>query len=671
MTFLQPWMLWGLPLLLIPVIIHLVNRLRHRPQRWAAMRFIISASRSSINQAKLRQFLVLLFRVLAVTALVFFLSRPLVGGWLGWALSPAPEVILLVLDRSASMETQPQGTGPSRREQAITLFSQGLKQYQGASRVVLLDSATRTARELPALEALSEPAFTGPTDTQADLPDLLVKAYQYLVDTKSGAAEVWIASDLQSSNWKPEDARWERVVRQFESLPQRVRFRLLALDTVPRGNTSVTLVDALRRSRGGNAELAVTLDLQRLTPSTDPIILNATLNRASQEYRIDLTEQSLRWRQVIPLSDTAQTGWGSFEIAADANLRDNTAYYVFEPEKPMHALVVTSQPARAVVLQLAAADFSGDQLIPAKTITPARFPQEDLSNVTLLVWEGALPDSAAAAQITHFVQTGGMVIFFPTAASAGQQFSGMGWGQLVNAPEEQPFRIAKWNAIDGPLARTEEGMELPMRQLDVSRRAAIAGTGTPLASFEDGSAFLVRQNLGQGMLYFCATAPDSGWSSLADGYVLVPMIQRLHQDGARRLNAASFLECGSDQLSREARQWEPVDANVSKDPTLSAGVYRAENRLVAVNRPAAEDGIETLSQDRARGLFGNLSLKLLQEQGGANDRLQGEAWRFFVMAMLIFLLVEGLLLIPRKESEEQPTPARPRPAQAEMAETLT
>ena len=31
MTFLQPFILWGLPLVLLPVIIHLINRMRHRP----------------------------------------------------------------------------------------------------------------------------------------------------------------------------------------------------------------------------------------------------------------------------------------------------------------------------------------------------------------------------------------------------------------------------------------------------------------------------------------------------------------------------------------------------------------------------------------------------------------------------------------------------------------
>ena len=66
MTFLQPILLYALPLILLPVLIHLLNRLRHRTQQWGAMRFLVAASRSSVNRARLKQFLILLFRTLAV-----------------------------------------------------------------------------------------------------------------------------------------------------------------------------------------------------------------------------------------------------------------------------------------------------------------------------------------------------------------------------------------------------------------------------------------------------------------------------------------------------------------------------------------------------------------------------------------------------------------------------
>ena len=68
MTFLQPSLLWALPLVLVPVVIHLLNRMRYRSRRWAAMSFLLAASRQSQRQAKLRHLLLLLCRALVVGA---------------------------------------------------------------------------------------------------------------------------------------------------------------------------------------------------------------------------------------------------------------------------------------------------------------------------------------------------------------------------------------------------------------------------------------------------------------------------------------------------------------------------------------------------------------------------------------------------------------------------
>lgn len=123
MTFLQPFILWGLPLILLPVLIHLFNRLRHRSVPWAAMMFLRSATRKSTRYARLRQFLILLFRVLAILVLVLALSRPLSGGWMGWMISSAPDVIVVLLDRSASMEARDQAGGQdSKRAEAIRIL---------------------------------------------------------------------------------------------------------------------------------------------------------------------------------------------------------------------------------------------------------------------------------------------------------------------------------------------------------------------------------------------------------------------------------------------------------------------------------------------------------------------------------------------------------------------
>ena len=62
------------------------------------MMFLMSAKRMSKGMARLRHFLILLMRVLAVAALIFVVSRPLSGGWLGSIGMSKPDATLILLD---------------------------------------------------------------------------------------------------------------------------------------------------------------------------------------------------------------------------------------------------------------------------------------------------------------------------------------------------------------------------------------------------------------------------------------------------------------------------------------------------------------------------------------------------------------------------------------------
>ena len=66
MTFLQPWVLFALPLAALPVIIHLIHLYRRRQVKWAAMIFLRAAQQMSKGLSRLRQILILTLRVLAV-----------------------------------------------------------------------------------------------------------------------------------------------------------------------------------------------------------------------------------------------------------------------------------------------------------------------------------------------------------------------------------------------------------------------------------------------------------------------------------------------------------------------------------------------------------------------------------------------------------------------------
>jgi len=94
---------------------------------------------------------------------------------------------------------------------------------------------------------------------------------------------------------------------------------------------------------------------------------------------------------------------------------------------------------------------------------------------------------------------------------------------------------------------------------------------------------------------------------------------------------------------------------------LRAGVYKSGNRFLAVNRPAQEDAPERLDAQRATALFGDLPAQVFRDVGTRADQLQGEIWRLFLFGMLLFLLVEGWLILPQaRRVEEAPRVAKPR-----------
>src|SRR4051812_44614347 len=104
MSFLHPSLFWwGLPLLAVPIIIHLINMMRHRRVKWAAMEFLLASQKRHRTWIILKQLLLLLLRILAVAAIVLMVSQPLLRNNLGAMLGGTRTHHIVLLDDSFSM----------------------------------------------------------------------------------------------------------------------------------------------------------------------------------------------------------------------------------------------------------------------------------------------------------------------------------------------------------------------------------------------------------------------------------------------------------------------------------------------------------------------------------------------------------------------------------------
>src|SRR6056297_1682280 len=126
MSFLQPGILWAAPLVVLPVVIHLINRRRYQTVAWGATSFLIAADAIARGHARLRRWLVLAARVLALVGLLLVISRPLASGWIGFASGTRVDTAVVLLDRSPSMG-QRTGDGRSKLERAVGRLSEAME----------------------------------------------------------------------------------------------------------------------------------------------------------------------------------------------------------------------------------------------------------------------------------------------------------------------------------------------------------------------------------------------------------------------------------------------------------------------------------------------------------------------------------------------------------------
>jgi hypothetical protein len=89
---------------------------------------------------------------------------------------------------------------------------------------------------------------------------------------------------------------------------------------------------------------------------------------------------------------------------------------------------------------------------------------------------------------------------------------------------------------------------------------------------------------------------------------------------------------------------------LSTDYPLHRGIYRSADRLLAVSRPTAEDGASVLADGRVAGLFRGLDFTRVDDRAGNLSSLIQEIWRLFLVAMMVAMVVEAGLCLPRRRS---------------------
>ena len=652
MSFLQPLLLIALPLALLPVIIHLIHLHRRRAVRWAATMFLRAAQRMNQGLSKLRQYLILALRVLALAALILMEGRPLAGGLLGLT-GGAPDTVLLLIDRSASMEQQNLATGLSKRATGLANLANAIDEAYGSrSRLVLIDSATLTTQSVENAAALRSLPTLGGTATASDIPALLQTALDHITTNQTGRTDLWLLSDLRQNDWDAAGGRWETLRSAFSSL-QGLRFHLLSYPEPAQNNLALRVERTTRRATsGGNAELL--LDLRLTRPEGPPdspleVPLRITLNGTSSTLNLTLKEKELVLQgHSIPLDQATKTGWGQIELPADTNPADNRAAFVFGEPAPLRSVLITSDEDVSRPLKAAlTARLDLSRTYTSEVLPPERAAEIEWDKTALIVWHAPIPKPTDLihSQLIAHTAAGRALLFLPPDSPD-------------TAPPNDLPRPEWWRADSDLLAKTQAGTALPVGDLTLLKHTPIAGTGITLARLPNNVPLLMRSAQENAPnVWFLGTLPGPANSSLArDGVVQFALLHRALEAGSTALGNARSRDAGPTALAPDPSAW--TVANTDAEPGLTAaeralrtGVFRLGEpgptaQWTALNRPALEDQTATLSRAAVEELFAGLDARYIEDTVDDSRSLASEIWRTFLLLMAAALLLEALLCLP-------------------------
>lgn len=662
MNFLAPALLWGLLAASIPVIIHLLNRRRFRTVQWAATTFLLKASRESRGKKRLKHILILACRTLAITALIFGVARPLIGNFLGWG-SGSVETVILILDRSPSMEIRSGDGTPSQRNAVLARIEETITQM-GSPRLVLIDSATEKFQDVPTPDALPDLSTTQATDTQADIPGLLLKTLDYLQQTKPGKSEIWLASDLQRGDWRGSDNRWQTIQSGFQNLTSPAKLRILAAATSKRQNSALELIS----SRRVEDDLFLDLRIIRLNGKGETsVAVTYSLNGSRTAERVTISSQETRFQKRINLGANDDEGYGFVGLTSDLNPRDDAVYFAYGERAKVQSYLITDQPTSETSSYLRrAASPPGLERYQCEVLTPVQTSEIDFSIASLIIWQSALPKGAVASELTQYVEAGGSLLFLPPSnpiVNPPELMFGTGWSETSLAPDDQFFITGTWTNDDGPWTNGLGGETMPLKELRAVKRLKISGNTPILAQWDDKEALMRRHLTGKGTVIFLGTLPDYTWSNLEFTGLHLVAVQRLIQKGTDRLHSGYRALAGSEKaMAKNAEVRSRLDTFEVFDPSQEhyrAGVFRLGERTVAVNRSSQETSPETISEKGLEELLNDTPYSLFKDQE-TDDDFAREAWRAFLISMILLLIAEALLCLqpkPVNSASTHPSPA--------------
>ena len=431
MQFVHSPLLWlGLPFLAAPILIHLINMLRHQKVQWAAMEFLLVSQKKHRTWVILKQLLLLLLRILALAAVVLALAQPLWPDRWGNMLGAQHTHHIVLLDDSFSMSDHwGETTAFDQAKQVIARIASSSAKRQQLQSFTLVrlsrcgqyggplqpDLTRQPINSQFVADLTKKLAEMHVTETAATPLPALDAVEQLMGDEQGDHREIYLVSDFRARQWdKPDELK-----KRFAALNDR-HADLHFVDCVEsaRPNLAVTALEPEEGIRAAGTRWRMEVAVQNFdaAPARNVQVFWTADGHAGPSEVIDKIAPGAVVRQPFEVNFSAA---GEHQITArierDAIAVDNVRYAVVNLPVDLPVLLVDGDLAAAASKTQGAALAPGG---PVKTgirvrIEAPRFlalhPLDEFAMICVANFEHL--DRSAVEALEKYAKAGGGVLF--------------------------------------------------------------------------------------------------------------------------------------------------------------------------------------------------------------------------------------------------------------------
>ena len=656
MGFLNPLLLWGLPLCAVPIIIHLLNRRRFQVVRWAAIEFLLAAMKRNKRRLQMEQWLLLLLRTLLVAALVFLVARPQLSGG---AFTTQRTHHVLVLDDSCSMlqragnQTVWRGVLDQVKQEVEKLALERTGDVVTLLRLSRPEqpdlAAVRVSAQLPARIRDLCDGFAC-SEGIGDLPKALVAARQRIEEAKEAAvAEIRLFSDHRRVDWLQRDgkARPELVAALLALDSQKHQVRIP--QTLAKDQSNLAIEQILHKDRIAVVGMTCTFSIEVVNKgitASSPCDLAIEIDGGGRITKpLDAIDPG-QGQTVTIQHDFSSAGFHGIvaTLPTDSYAPDDKRALALEVRERSKALLVDGDPGASTeeaetTFVMTALEPGGDSIsgIAPQQIADHALPDQDLGEIdTLWLCNVAAPSEQVVKKLEEFVGKGGGLVIFVGNQVEPSRYAQMLWkdgkgllplqlGDLVgdfdrpdpaflsdrthplvaSAPEALEFLLSKTVQV----GRVFRAIEDPKRAVSIPIRVRD----------QHGPPLLVISGFGDkgGSVALCTTTADLAWSNWPKSFSYLPILNELHKAIAKPHSSIAYnlQPGGSLAVVLDAALYRP-DVMVR-----DLGSAASERTFTAVPKREEENKLEvTLPMSELSG-FGLFELTLTPHTGSRERRL--------------------------------------------------